>query len=705
MSRSLIDQLKSQITPQLVGYAAKTLGETPANTSKAIDAALPAILAGLSAETRLPSGLTSVARLIGEPINDGTLLNQLPALYQGTMTAAPTYRLGSQVLHAVFGSKLGAMTQAVGLASGMKPTSSALLVSMLGPHVTAITGQRLRSKDDTSPAGLARLMEGENASIESALTPAMAQVFGAPGMAAAAATAATGVTATTAASAAGARKPAEPDKRPAAATVTPRGSSAAATGSSSASPRPVTASARTTATARPRSSGPALWPIFPIGLIAGTGLFGLGSLLKPALEAPGPAPIVVTFPETPKAAAPKTTEIPKTAEVKKPDVKAAEAKKPDVKAAPAKVDPPKVAEATKPGKPAEKAAVKEPVKEASKIDPPKIEVMPLTPPGVTSYFGTQAVIPEAPARLNPDYKPLAAAAAATAAAVVAVAPKEATKTSPPKVDVMPLTPPGTTSFYGSSPAPAEAPARFNPDYKPQAVAVAPAPPAPTAPAAPLPAPVAGVTSYFGIQPGTTDKPAVANPNYKPAPLVVAEAPIVPPVAAAPAAPKSPGVTSYFGINPTPADKPAVMNPDYKPTAAATAPAAPAPVATAPAPEAASCQSTVTAAVKSGPILFQNAQAVLTGASTATLDRVAAAFAGCSNLRLRVEGHTDNVGNADMNQRLSEARANTVANYLASKGVDAKNLSPAGFGMTKPVAPNTTLANKALNRRIEFVVDK
>jgi outer membrane protein OmpA-like peptidoglycan-associated protein len=70
-------------------------------------------------------------------------------------------------------------------------------------------------------------------------------------------------------------------------------------------------------------------------------------------------------------------------------------------------------------------------------------------------------------------------------------------------------------------------------------------------------------------------------------------------------------------------------------------------------------------------------------------------------RLRVEGHTDSDGTKEGNLTLSEKRANTVAAWLTSKGVDPKRLHAVGCGSRDPLAPNTTAENKQKNRRTEF----
>jgi len=69
----------------------------------------------------------------------------------------------------------------------------------------------------------------------------------------------------------------------------------------------------------------------------------------------------------------------------------------------------------------------------------------------------------------------------------------------------------------------------------------------------------------------------------------------------------------------------------------------------------------------------------------------------------VEGHTDNVGKADANLKLSQQRAKSVLDYLASRGVDKKRLQSVGYGLKKPVADNNTDEGKAKNRRVELVI--
>jgi outer membrane protein OmpA-like peptidoglycan-associated protein/Tol biopolymer transport system component len=76
-----------------------------------------------------------------------------------------------------------------------------------------------------------------------------------------------------------------------------------------------------------------------------------------------------------------------------------------------------------------------------------------------------------------------------------------------------------------------------------------------------------------------------------------------------------------------------------------------------------------------------------------------------NLAIEIQGHTDNVGNAADNQKLSVQRAKSVYDYLISKNIEAVRLSFKGFGATKPIASNDTAAGKQQNRRTSFVITR
>jgi outer membrane protein OmpA-like peptidoglycan-associated protein len=86
-----------------------------------------------------------------------------------------------------------------------------------------------------------------------------------------------------------------------------------------------------------------------------------------------------------------------------------------------------------------------------------------------------------------------------------------------------------------------------------------------------------------------------------------------------------------------------------------------------------------------------------------LARLSGILATHPELHLDVEGHTDNTGSVQVNQKLSEQRAEAVAKYLVVQGVLEKNVKSAGFADTHPVADNSTAEGRKKNRRVEIIV--
>ncbi len=103
------------------------------------------------------------------------------------------------------------------------------------------------------------------------------------------------------------------------------------------------------------------------------------------------------------------------------------------------------------------------------------------------------------------------------------------------------------------------------------------------------------------------------------------------------------------------------------------------------------------------IYFDYDSANIKAESFPILDTVAQTLLANEGVRVRIVGHTDSDGSSSYNQGLSERRAQSVFDYLVNKGVPAAHLSSAGAGEERPAVPNTSAANKAQNRRIEFEI--
>ena len=77
----------------------------------------------------------------------------------------------------------------------------------------------------------------------------------------------------------------------------------------------------------------------------------------------------------------------------------------------------------------------------------------------------------------------------------------------------------------------------------------------------------------------------------------------------------------------------------------------------------------------------------------------------ARVRVEVQGHTDDIGSDQYNQALSEQRAQAVVDYMINAGIATNRMEPRGYGETQPIVANDSNANRALNRRVDFVVIK
>lgn len=102
----------------------------------------------------------------------------------------------------------------------------------------------------------------------------------------------------------------------------------------------------------------------------------------------------------------------------------------------------------------------------------------------------------------------------------------------------------------------------------------------------------------------------------------------------------------------------------------------------------------------GNITFASDSAALNSNFTGVLNSVAIVLRKYQQTLLDIDGHTDNTGGFDYNQRLSEQRAVSVGQYLSQQGIDGRRLLIVGFGETRPIADNSTDFGRQQNRRVE-----
>jgi outer membrane protein OmpA-like peptidoglycan-associated protein len=104
----------------------------------------------------------------------------------------------------------------------------------------------------------------------------------------------------------------------------------------------------------------------------------------------------------------------------------------------------------------------------------------------------------------------------------------------------------------------------------------------------------------------------------------------------------------------------------------------------------------------GDVLFDTGKATLKPGAMPTIDRLATALKEDPTRKVMIEGHTDSVGSEEMNQRLSENRANAVQSALLQRGVMSDQISTVGKGESAPVASNDDPGGRQRNRRVEMI---
>lgn len=101
--------------------------------------------------------------------------------------------------------------------------------------------------------------------------------------------------------------------------------------------------------------------------------------------------------------------------------------------------------------------------------------------------------------------------------------------------------------------------------------------------------------------------------------------------------------------------------------------------------------------------FEQSKAVLLPSSIPALKQLAALLNAHQKMTIRIEGHTDNVGDPDLNMQLSLSRADAVYHYLMAQGIEKSRMEVKGYGGMKPIADNAKEETRRLNRRVEFVI--
>jgi outer membrane protein OmpA-like peptidoglycan-associated protein len=105
------------------------------------------------------------------------------------------------------------------------------------------------------------------------------------------------------------------------------------------------------------------------------------------------------------------------------------------------------------------------------------------------------------------------------------------------------------------------------------------------------------------------------------------------------------------------------------------------------------------------IFFQYASHALSPAAKRELSRVAAILKRNKSARVTLSGHTCDKSSPSVNIRLSQRRATAASAYLQQLGISVRRISTAAYGLSQPLAPNTSERNRAKNRRVEITIEE
>ncbi|MBI3246744.1 MAG: DUF937 domain-containing protein [Deltaproteobacteria bacterium] len=176
MSIDLLENIASQLTPQMTQKISSFLGETPAQTQTAIDGAIPTLLAGLMHFSSLANGPVQLLGLINRD-NYGRLLNNLSGLCDEGNTTQNVMTTGQEILREVFADKLDAASERLAAASGVTAVSASSLLSLTAPVVVGVLG-RVRGVQGLNAARLTTLLMGQKDAIAKLAPAGLAEVFG-----------------------------------------------------------------------------------------------------------------------------------------------------------------------------------------------------------------------------------------------------------------------------------------------------------------------------------------------------------------------------------------------------------------------------------------------------------------------------------------------------------------------------------------------
>jgi hypothetical protein len=176
MKTNLFESITEQLTPEMIQHVSTLMGETPAPTQKAVDAAISTLLAGLIHLSSTGTGPTQLVDLINYR-DYGRSLNSLSGLLVEGHTAQTLMASGRDILSTLFAGKLSAVSELIANASGVTTASASSLLSLTATVVVGVLG-RIRAAQGLNATDLATLLRGQKDDIVRLAPTGLADIFG-----------------------------------------------------------------------------------------------------------------------------------------------------------------------------------------------------------------------------------------------------------------------------------------------------------------------------------------------------------------------------------------------------------------------------------------------------------------------------------------------------------------------------------------------
>ena len=172
MSTSLLDLSTQYLTPDVMDRLATFTGESPVATTRAFAGAAPAVIAGMATNAGDTHGLAQLVNLFQQGKFDGSMLDNLAGAYSGSSLDG-LMRTGGPLLGSLFGARSAALVDAIAGYAGVKRTSAMSILSAAAPFVMSLVGRQLLSQGGISANALRNLLADQQATVASAVPPAI----------------------------------------------------------------------------------------------------------------------------------------------------------------------------------------------------------------------------------------------------------------------------------------------------------------------------------------------------------------------------------------------------------------------------------------------------------------------------------------------------------------------------------------------------